>query len=260
MKFGKYKVYKINELDKSFFNRDRIFDLLMKDIDKAVIFDVGANVGQSVSAFKQKIPDAIIHSFEPDPDCYNTLKMKCAEYHDVTAVNVGLGASEDIITFYKYEESTVNSFNMISRESMAVRAQSHKRLNKCLTQPADTQECKVISIDGYCRENHIEHINLLKIDVQGFENEVLKGAKDMLSAGSIDLILTELSFDDLYGQGNSFYAFESHLIPFGYSLYDISHIYKNLTLGKTCWVDSLYVRKSYEESVINRFISGEQNA
>ncbi|MGE4267712.1 MAG: FkbM family methyltransferase [Deferribacterales bacterium] len=260
MRFGKYKIYKINELDKSFFNRDRIFDLLLKDIDKPVIFDVGANIGQSVAGFKQKVPDAVIHSFEPDSDCFDILKSKCADYRDVTAVNAGLGASEDIITLYKYEESTANSFNRISSDSMAVRSQSHKKVNRCLTQPANTQECRVLTIDGYCRENGIGHINLLKIDVQGFENEVLKGAAEMIGAGRVDIILTELSFDDLYGKGNSFYALESHIIPFGYALYDISHIYKNIRLGKTCWVDALYVRKAYEESVLNRVISGEQNA
>jgi hypothetical protein len=108
-----------------------------------------------------------------------------------------------------------------------------------------TEECEVVTVDGYCAENDISHIDLLKIDVQGFENEVLKGCASMLSEGNIDVILTEVILDDIYGKSNSFYELEKHIVPYGYELYDISHIYKNLKIGKTCWVDAIYVRSDF---------------
>lgn len=119
-----------------------------------------------------------------------------------------------------------------------------------MQQNPDSVECDVIDLDEYCQEAEVNRINLLKIDVQGFENEVLCGAKDLIEKGRIDVILTEIEFDEVYGRGNSFYELESHLVPHGYRLYDLSHIYKDLRLGRTCWVDAIYVQEDHLKNVL----------
>ena len=107
----------------------------------------------------------------------------------------------------------------------------------------EKEDCLVITLDDYCREMNISKINLLKIDVQGFENQVLKGAKEILEGGVVDLILVEIIFDDCYGVGNTFFNVESFLVPNGYILYDIFHIYKDIRIGRTNWVDAVYIKK-----------------
>jgi len=53
------------------------------------------------------------------------------------------------------------------------------------------------TLDDYCRSNAIEHIDLLKIDVQGLECDVLRGASGLLSRGKIGHLLVELNWGDM---------------------------------------------------------------
>jgi hypothetical protein len=43
-------------------------------------------------------------------------------------------------------------------------------------------------------------------------------------------------------------------VPFGYKLYDIAHIYKDLNIGRTCWVDAVYVRTDYLNELLGRMV------
>lgn len=63
-----------------------------------------------------------------------------------------------------------------------------------VVQPAgavDIRECAVEAGDDYCRDHGIEHVNFLKLDVEGFEQKVLKGFDTMLTYGRIDVIQFE---------------------------------------------------------------------
>ena len=89
------------------------------------------------------------------------------------------------------------------------------------------------TIDSYIQKNKITRIDLLKIDVEGYELEVLDGAKDALASGSIKAILADATltentqhtfFNDLWD-----YLRSKNFSFFG--LYDVIH-YGN-TLGVT---------------------------
>jgi hypothetical protein len=93
----------------------------------------------------------------------------------------------------------------------------------------------------------VKHVDLLKIDTQGFEPEVLEGTGELLQ--SVDVVLTELMFYDYYERSLSFSDIEKYLLPAGFTLYDINHIPKNPMNGRTDWVDLIYVnRKVLEKS------------
>lgn len=243
MLFLDWKIFKKNHLDTVFFNRNAIFEKLLPKDKKIIIFDVGANIGQSLKEFKDRLPNAEVHCFEPESKNFRQLSDVGAKYSDCYLVNAGIGAKDGVLTINKYDESGLNSFLAISKNSLTVKAGSHKKVNESLKKEQEQEECKIITLDGYCVENKIDKINLLKIDVQGFENEVLKGSKDILSRAAIDIVLVEIIFDDCYGDGNTFSNVESFLIPNGYVLYDISHIYKDLKIGRTNWVDAVYIKK-----------------
>jgi hypothetical protein len=55
----------------------------------------------------------------------------------------------------------------------------------------------VTTLDKFCEENKVSKIDLLKIDVEGFEYEVLKGSVNTLTKGKIDTIQIERHVDDM---------------------------------------------------------------
>jgi FkbM family methyltransferase len=176
-------------------------------------------------------------------------------FDNVVLNKVGLGSKNEKLLLNKYEESSISSFFKIEETSFAVKICSHKKINESVVDKrAKIEECDVITLDSYCHDNHIDRINLLKIDTQGFENEVLGGAKALLENGKVGVILTEITFDDVYGSGNSFFQLESFVVPFDYKLYDIAHIYKDLNIGRTCWVDAVYVRTDYLNELLDRMV------
>ena len=102
------------------------------------------------------------------------------------------------------------------------------------------RQVEVIKMSEYVNENQINEIDLLKIDTQGYEPEVLKGFESKLS--TVKVVLCELMFYDFYDRSLSFSDIEKFLLPFGFKLYDISHISKNPMNGRTDWVDVIYLR------------------
>ena len=105
-----------------------------------------------------------------------------------------------------------------------------------------------IRLDDYLQKASVKHVDLLKIDTQGFEPEVLEGTGELLQ--NVDVVLTELMFYDYYERSLSFSDIEKYLLPAGFTLYDINHISKNPMNGRTDWVDVIYVnRKVLEEAL-----------
>src|SRR5947209_12329271 len=60
---------------------------------RVIVFDVGANIGQSVKRFKDLMPQCEIHSFEPGPAAYKVLRRNAESYGDVCPNNLALGSS-----------------------------------------------------------------------------------------------------------------------------------------------------------------------
>ena len=240
------KILNLKEIDTFFFNRGKTLKNIFPQKEKKLkIFDVGANVGQSLKEFKKWYPFSEIHCFEPDTESMKILQKN--NYENIIYNLVGVGAIEEIKTFYRYSLNTINSFLEIDTHSKVFQEQVHRKVNQALEKEVRKEEVKLISLDIYCKQKNIENINIVKIDVQGFEVEVLKGAEELIKENRIDVFIIEITFDEIYGKGTSFYDIEKRLIPFGYKLWDISHIYKDLNKNRTNWVDAIYIKKNLYE-------------
>ena len=235
------------------FNREVVLKSL---IDKAnpVIFDVGANVGDTLVEFKGFWPQSKIHCFEPQSECWEQLDKKIIEYnynnvvinkyavgdeeiydaifysHDITSGQSGL---------HKINSNSIDSIDQSNLKSELDRDAYENRLNH-------RRVVNVKTLIDYMSNSNIKHIDLLKIDTQGYEPEVLGGLKDNLS--KVDVVITELMFYDFYERSLSFSDIESFLLPAGFSLFDISHISKNPMNGRTDWVDVIYVNNRIRNS------------
>ncbi|NIG54436.1 FkbM family methyltransferase [Chitinophaga sp. Cy-1792] len=151
------------------------------------IIDVGANKGQFALAAAYKFPHAKVLSFEPLPDAYKSLQQNTRKSARISAFNYALGSNDGQLAFYSNEYSHASSALQVSETLIALEPGT---ANAVLTQ------VPVKRLDTVLQQLPVNGPVLLKMDVQGFEKEVLSGAGNSLQ--QIDYLLFETSFVPLY--------------------------------------------------------------
>lgn len=188
--------------------------------EEPVIFDVGANNGATITAYRTAFPTARIHGFEPDPDLSSKLVGMFTSDQNVRIEPSALGAMETVASFNICRadgNDGIGSFLALNPENRTVQGIQAKTIKQV--------EVPVTTIDRYCATHGIERIDFMKLDVQGYEDECLKGAEGMLARGAISLIQAEVLLSDMYSKTLGFYDIEVILRPHGYRLLTISDAY-----------------------------------
>ena len=163
-----------------------LFELspLVKKISKAkTLIDVGSNKGQFGLLTRKFFPDIKIHSFEPQIEELN-IQKKILGSNNINYYNFALGSEEKISNLYITERKDSSSL------LKPIETNSKKYLAK------EIRKISVKRLDKLPGLNNIERPSILKLDVQGFELEVLKGSNEILNF--IDYIITEVSFVEIY--------------------------------------------------------------
>ena len=149
-----------------------------------VIFDVGANSGIYSLAALASQPNAVVHAFEPTREIAAKLRqvgeLNRLDHLNVYEVAVTSYSGRAILRRYRGELGTNDGMNYICGE----------------TGEPGAERVQTISLDDFCRERRIAHIDLIKIDVQGNEHCVLQGAEGLLSLGRLGTIFMELNWAD----------------------------------------------------------------
>jgi hypothetical protein len=104
-------------------------------------------------------------------------------------MNLAIGEQCDTVTFHNYDQTCLSSLLPIANVS-------ENPFNT--TKIIETEKVEMKTVDQICQENGIEHISLLKSDTQGFDYQVVCGAREMLLGKKIDHVLIELNFIKLY--------------------------------------------------------------
>ncbi|MFU8781179.1 MAG: FkbM family methyltransferase [Kiritimatiellia bacterium] len=182
--------------------RDDIHDLRRVGGEFNMIFDVGANIGQSVRKFKRAFPGAVIHSFEPVSTVYATLQSEVGMLDKLHLHRLALGA-------------------VSGRAQIRVRANNTMHTMVKVNDAVYEETVEVQTVDLFCSTSGISGIDLLKIDVEGFDLEVLRGAVSMLQAGAIRFVLVECGYDPDDTRHSYFESVRAFLYPFGYRLFGV---------------------------------------
>jgi FkbM family methyltransferase len=160
-------------------------EALIKEISDPVIFDVGANFGWYGLVLSRFSADSSIHFFEANPNLIKLLQK-------TTLVN-GL-ALRSTINNHAVSERSGDSLELSIQKyhlgSSSILQFSDSQLISYHENPKDLQKIRVqsIGLDDYCNAAKIEAINFLKVDVEGAEASVLKGAAAVISR-SPDLVM-----------------------------------------------------------------------
>lgn len=161
--------------------------LANQGISPATVLDVGANAGQFAVASAKLFPDVRVHSFEPAPDCAEKLRKNVSNLGNVTVYPFALGDVEGELSFH------VNSHSHSS--SALPLAQAH------LDTFPDARETRVIKVevstlDRVFADAEFRSPVLLKLDVQGYEAQTLRGGSETLKR--VDYAVLETSFKPMY--------------------------------------------------------------
>jgi len=219
------------------FSPEKYYKSLVKN-SRPVILDIGAHHGESVRFFKGLFPNSNIISFEPDPDNYRILKSVCQEYSvkgGCAAINKGMGDKEGVLPFYKQTISHLGSLLPVNTSSVDSIGYAANAKNKPI-------QVDITTLDRFCSEEKIDRIDILKIDVQGYEVGVLRGASSILKKTRCCTV--EVSLFDFYEQSSSLLQVEKPMQHAGHSLWDISKISKNPKNFRTDWVELVYINNN----------------
>ena len=176
------------------------------------IFDVGANVGEWTALALEINPSLQVHCFEPSAATYRFLQAHVTS-SSVFLNQKALGASRGEYPLYVSGPGAgTNSL--------------HKRTAPNLIQN-QTENIYVETLDAYCEAHAVKEIDLLKVDVEGHELEVLKGAINLFKEGRIRRIQFEYggTYIDARILLKDMFDF---LIPFGYRIYKMYPNYLRL--------------------------------
>lgn len=173
--------------------------------DNGVILDVGANVGHySVMLRRQKV-SLPIYAFEPHPKAFNKLQDAAAMHHFIP-VRRGAGDKVSQAVIYDYAGNGGSEHASMYKEVITGFRDSE----------AEELPIDITTIDDFVAENHISEVALLKIDTEGHELNVLRGAMYTIQSRKIKVI--QIEFNEMNVISRTFFKDFIDLLP-DYSFY-----------------------------------------
>lgn len=200
--------------------------------ESPVVFDVGANIGQSVDSFRNTFTTPTIYSFEPSPSTYETLKAHCKDLPGVSTWNRGVGSTNSTMTLTENEYSVMSSFLPPSTSAWGNVVRS--------------TEVQVVTLDSFASDHGIDFVHILKSDTQGYDFEVFKGANQLMKENRIGLLYFEFIFSDMYKDLPPFDEVFGYLTANNFALVSFYKQYFQHEL--VSWTDALFINREFYRS------------
>jgi FkbM family methyltransferase len=196
----------------------------------SVIYDLGANVGTWTALARAVFPSAVVHAFEPLPQHFAGFEQRTRGWDGVVLHRVALGACPGFadmdVTSYS-DAASLLPLAPASTEYFGLTSGVRVRV-------------PVARLDDWRGERSLPQPDLLKLDLQGYELEALRGAEATLPG--VRYVLTEVSFVELYRGQPLFTEVVAFLAHRGFHLTGLGH-------DGAAWVplvttDALFTRRT----------------
>ncbi|BEI42153.1 [alpha-L-fucopyranosyl-(1-_3)-alpha-L-rhamnopyran osyl-(1-_3)-2-O-methyl-alpha-L-rhamnopyranosyl] dimycocerosyl phenol-phthiocerol 2'''-O-methyltransferase [Polynucleobacter sp. HIN10] len=195
------------------------------------IVDIGANRGQFSLAANKWSPNAKIYAFEPLPIPASIFNKIFSNHANTILNSVAIGPS--IAKTYMHVSARDDSSSLLEIDDPQVEIFPG-------TNMFELQEVNVGRLDQFLTSDDFQSPSLLKIDVQGYEFEVLVGCESLLT--NIDVIYCECSFIELYKNQKLAFTVIEWLLKreFIFNGFYNSYYDKN---GRTVQADFVFIKK-----------------
>ncbi len=139
-------------------------------------FDIGANIG--ITSIWMAKNSGIVYSFEPEPNNIQRFKQNLSInfINNVNIINKAVSDIDGQAELFLYE-----SYG------------HHSLADKHVSNVLEKINVETVMLDTFCKDHNILEIDVLKVDVEGYELNVLNGCKELLLSGKIHLIIFEHS-------------------------------------------------------------------
>lgn len=203
---------------------DEYFDLIKPD----GIFDVGANIGMSAEGYINMGLNVAIYSFEPVSHLFKRLESKAKFASGWSAYQLGVGERKQKLDInVSGGHGGASSFLNMTDELKSL-APDQKVIRK--------ESVEMVSLTDFYNEHALDHKRIfLKIDVQGFELNVIKGSKAILD--KIVGIKLEASIVKQYVEEPDLYEILPYLKSLGFSVYKFEEGWRNPVTKELLQVD-----------------------
>jgi FkbM family methyltransferase len=215
--------------------------LLTAGTDVRTVFDVGANRGQTAAKYRTLFPAATVFSFEPFPESFAALRQTFAGDPRVRPFQLALSDEAGTKTFHTSADSVMNSLLPLSPQAGMLTD----------SRAAGAVQVEATTLDLFCHDHGVPEIDILKLDVQGGELHVLRGAAGLLRDRRVRLVYAEVNFNELYAGQAFFHDVAAHVYGCGYTLYGLYQIAYS-PRGPIGWADALFV----SPAVLERLTGG----
>jgi FkbM family methyltransferase len=156
------------------------------EVRPRTIIDAGANLGQFARAATETFPGARIIAFEPLPEIAEAMRRNLGDRPHVQVLAQALGREDGVVRFHRNEYSQASSVLSLRPEAAAAYNLRER----------DLVDVPVVQLDTALRGETLHPPVLLKLDLQGYELEALRGAEETL--GRTDHVLVEVALDSMY--------------------------------------------------------------
>lgn len=173
----------------------------------ATVVDVGANVGQFSRAALGFWPTADVMAFEPLPECAEALRLTVGPHGSLEVHAVALGREDGTVRFHPHDYTLSSS---------ALAATEAAKREHAWAKERPMIEVPLHRLDTVLEGRTLRRPALLKLDVQGFELEVIAGARSTLA--QIDALLVEVAFERAYEGQPLFHEVHDRLTGVGWEL------------------------------------------
>jgi FkbM family methyltransferase len=178
----------------------------LKGKRQPVVFDIGANQGHWLAMVLQLAPEARVHAFEPQSALAKMIRQLAPS---ATVTEAAVGSSTGHLRLHDYA----------GREGSEHATLVEGVIENLHGAGSRSTRVPVLRIDDYCRDFGIDHIDLMNIDVEGFELNVMRGAESMIRDRKIDAI--QFEFNEMNVLARTFMRDIESVLADGYRLFRV---------------------------------------
>lgn len=181
-----------------------LYDLKFRNLNCRIILDVGAHSSEWARITKLVFPESEMYLIEPLAEMEENLKKFCLDFPGSKYFLNGAGAKEEIL--FLTAGDILEGANFLQKENEFLKGSNSQR------------EIKVITIDSLIEKKQMEIPDIVKLDIQGFELEALKGAE--LLFGKTEVFILEVSFFEFIEGTPIFSEVVAFMAQRGYEVFD----------------------------------------